>query len=72
MDQLDVNLSDLRVALVELPQARSTDLKPSAPLVDGVGKDDVSIRYEALTEQSASARLEAEPARSWFQRLFGV
>ncbi|HEX8553282.1 MAG TPA: hypothetical protein VF695_01120 [Sphingomonas sp.] len=72
MDQLDVNLSELRGALAERQRARTSDLTPNAPLVDDVGDDDMSMVFKTSAEQSAPASIEQEPARSWFQRLFGV
>ena len=47
-------------------------LTPNAPLVDDVGDDDMSMVFKTSAEQSAPASIEQEPARSWFQRLFGV
>lgn len=72
MDQLDVNLSELRVALFERQRARTSDRTPSAPLVDDSGDDDMSMVFATAVERSAPASIEQEPARSWFQRLFGV
>lgn len=72
MDQLDVNLSELRVALVERRQTRTSKIPlTTAFLNDGVN-DDKKVMFGTSTEKSGTVAIEPEPVRSWFQRLFGA
>ena len=72
MDQLDVNLSELRVALVGRQRIRTSRMPPSTPFLNLSDYDDKLMTFEASTEQSAPDLIELEPARSWLQRLFGA
>lgn len=72
MDQLDVNLTELRIAVIDRQRAKTSHLPPSAPLLDDGGDDENLMVFETSTDQSAPASIEPEPARSWFQRLFGA
>ncbi|WP_155006494.1 hypothetical protein [Sphingomonas hengshuiensis] len=72
MDQLDVNLSELRIALVEKRRARASRITPVARMGDDGGNHDASMISEVSCDQSPPRSIEPEQARSWFQRLFGA
>lgn len=72
MDQLDVNLSELRVALLERQRAKTSHTPPTMALLNNGLHYNNSIILQTSTEQSAPTPIKPEPARNWFQRLFGV
>lgn len=72
MDQLDANLSGLRVALAERRRTVASDLTPRVPSIDEADGNNHGIVFKTSAGQSVSASIEPESTRSWFWRLFGV